>query len=232
MTTRVDVASALAVVAVCDASVALPSGTGQAALLRELEPRSRAGELFYLVADDPLRLSLALRRHDAGSAAEFQRDFESLGGTFGLAAPTGRIGVYGWDAAGTPVLAGSLDAAPGPQALTVLAPRPFDGARHVAEMAALLGTEWAWSRRVDRLGLVGCLPLALSVLAVLLQRWQWLWLAVPVLLVTWAPYLVLRRTRRYRAVERAQAAQAGGRPAYVLTVARSDQPLSGGFLRV
>lgn len=217
--------------ALCDPSVALPHGTDQDALIQTLEPLARAAQVFYLVTDDPLQCRVELLSGEE-PAPELASELEPHGGTFGLELPSGRLAVHGWTREGVPVVAETIEAASGAQALSVWARRPFDGARHAAEMAALLGGEWTYMERVNRLGLVGCLPLALVAISLMARRWHWLWVLLPLLAVSWLPYLLLQRGRRYRAAERRATEVEQARPHYAFAVTPSDRTLPGGFLRV
>ncbi|HUG54041.1 MAG TPA: hypothetical protein VMR21_10575 [Vicinamibacteria bacterium] len=87
--------------------------------------------------------------------------------------------------------------------------------------------------RVNRLGLAGCLPLALLAVTVLARKWHWLWLVLPLLAVSWVPYLVLHRGRRYRAAERQAWEVEQDRPDHVFSVMPVDGAApAGGFLRI
>jgi hypothetical protein len=229
---RIDVASELALVAVCDPSVELPSGTDQPQLLRDLEPLTGSSRVFYFVTDDPVRYRIELLAGEQPPASR-DRDFEPSGGAFGLEAPTGRIGVYGWGRDGVPVLAGSVDTTRGSHTLSILSRRPFDGARHEQDMTALLGDDWKYMKRVDRLGLVGCLPFVLLGVSLVFKQWRWLWAIVPLLVVSWLPSLILRWSPRYKALEQRANEHEQRRPHFVVSAARTDaRLLTGGFLRV
>ena len=227
---RLTVVSEMAIVALCDPSVSLPSGTDQDALLRELEPLARTGRVFYLVTDDPVRCRIELLAGEP--PAELSREFEPRGGTFGLAAPTGTLALHGWTKEGIPEAAGTAQARPGLQALSVLTRRPFDGARHDEEMTAVLGDDWKHVQRVDRLALAGCLPMLLVAFSLFTRKWHWLWILLPLLVAFWIPHLALRLTRRYRTASRRASAHEEARPHYVLCVMPADREgLPGGFLR-
>ena len=121
----------------------------------------------------------------------------------------------------------------GTQLVTVLTRRPFDGPRHVKEMRELLGAEWTYMERVNKLGLVGCLPLLLTLMLVFIGRWSWLTVAVPITLLCWLPYIVLKRGARFRAAERRSTEHERSKPHYVITLtATPEKDVSGGFLRV
>lgn len=229
---RLEVLSESAIVAFSDPSVRLPSGQDQDALVRELEPMARAGLVFYLIADDPLRCRIGLL---AGQppASELDREFEPSAGAFRLDLPGGQAAVFGWNAAGEPVMAGAAGTAAGTHMLSVLSRRPFESSRHAEDMEKLLGAEWAYMQRVNKLGLVGCLPIAITVLTVIAKQWHWLWYALPLLALSWLPYLLLSRGRRYRAAESRSAEVEKAHPHYVVSLMPTDQSgLAGGFLRI
>ena len=232
MRARIEVASEVGVVAVGDFQTALPAGLDQDGLLQQLEPLARAGKLFYLLTDDPVRYRMDLLAGESPPAS-LDREFEALGGVFRLDVPSGRVAVSGWDKAGKAGEAGGLALSPGTQLLSVLTRRPFDGARHVKDMSALLGAEWTFMQRVNKLGLVGCLPMVLTAVCILARKWDWLWYLVPLLAVSWLPYFVLKRGHRYKTAERRSLEQENARPHYVLRLTPTqDGGVSGGFLRV
>lgn len=234
MPTRIDVTpdSALLVVRDADAGPAVPTIDRAA-----LEHEASAGRLFFLAAEDPLRFLVDVYVGEA-PPPELDRDFESLGGAFRLDVPSGRLAVAG---VGSPAAPGApIDVTPGPQLLTVMGRRAFDGKRHEAEMIALLGeADWRFSKRTDTLALLGCLPLLLAIGACVaaLRKGRWITFlsyAVPILVVSWLPHLLLRWSARYRRIERAMAAHEGKKPHFILTLNASDQApgLPGGFLNV
>jgi hypothetical protein len=230
--TQIAVASEMAIVALSDPSVKLPSSTNQDVLVRKLDPMARSGKVFYLITDDPEQYLIALVAGEQSPSAH-GREFEASGGTFGLELPSGMAALHGWSREGIPTLAGTIECAPGPHVLTVLARRPFEASRHAEDMTALLGSDWTYMQRVDRLGLVGCVPLVVTAITVLTQRWHWLWFVLPFLAVPWVPYLLLRRSHRYKAAERRAWEEEQARPHFVFNVIpTAQQGLPGGFLRV
>lgn len=232
MRERIEVTTEVGVVALGDAQAVLPSGLDQDALLRELEPMAHSGSLFFLVTDDPVTYRIDLVVGEPSPPGP-DRDFEGLGGVFRLEVPSGRVALTGWDKSGQPAEASALALPPGTQLVTVLTRRPFDGPRHVKEMRELLGAEWTYMERVNKLGLVGCLPLLLTLMLVFIGRWSWLTVAVPITLLCWLPYIVLKRGARFRAAERRSTEHERSKPHYVITLtATPEKDVSGGFLRV
>ena len=216
---------------VADVGTPLPSGLDQQALLNHLEPLARAGRIFFLVDDDPVRYRIELITGEAVPTS-FAREFEPAGGAFRLEAHSGRVVVSGWDQAGQPGEAGGLTLTPGAYVVSVSKRRPFDGTRHAEDMSELLGADWKFMQRVDSLGLLGCLPMVVTALILLTQRWQWLWYTLPVLALSWMPYVVLKHSRRYRASEKRAAEFERARPHYVLALTEAQgDGVSGGFLR-
>ena len=205
MSTRIEVSSESGMVVLSDGQTDLPAGLDDEVLRPRLEPLPTG----------------------------LDRDFESLGGAFRLEAPTGRVALIGWDPQDQPREAGSVAVTPGPQRVTVFGRRPFDGKRHTEDMAALLGADARFMHVVDRLGLLGCLPLVVVAIATFAARWRWLWYLVPVLVVSWLPYLVLKRSRRYRNAEARASAAEAARPHFVIRLAATREGgTPGGFLRV
>lgn len=232
MEARIEVVSEVGVVAVGDSLTHLPAGLDQDVLLQQLEPLARSGTLFFLVTDDPVQYRIDLFAGESPPPS-LDREFEALGGAFRLEVPSGKVALTGWDKSGKAREASVLALKPGTQLLSVLTRRPFDGARHAKEMNELLGAEWDFMQTVNKLGLVGCLPLVLTAIFVLARKWHWLWYVVPLLALSWLPYVVLSRGQRYRAAERRASEQEHARAHYVLSLTPTHQDgLSGGFLRV
>jgi hypothetical protein len=218
--------------AVADSQTTLPAGLDQDVLLQQLEPLARSGDLFFLATDDPVQYRLDLFAGESPPPS-LDREFEALGGVFRLEVPSGRVALSGWDKSGKGSEAGGLALSPGTQLLSVLTRRPFDGGRHAKEMSELLGAEWEFMQTVNKLGLVGCLPLVLTAICIFAGKWHWLWYVVPLLAVSWLPYIVLKRGHRYKAAERRAFEQEHARPHYVLSLTPTQESgLSGGFLRV
>jgi len=229
---RIEVTTEVGVVALGDSQAVLPSGLDQDALLRQLEPMAHSGSLFFLVTDDPATYRIDLVVGEPSPPGP-DRDFEGLGGVFRLDVPSGRVALSGWDKSGQPADVGAIALPPGTQLVSVLTRRPFDGPRHVNEMSELLGDEWHYMDKVNKLGLVGCLPLALTAMVILARQWHWLWYVVPLLAVSWLPVLILKRGERFKAAEQRARELERARPDYVISLtATPEKGLSGGFVRV
>jgi len=231
MPTRVTVKSDRALVIVHDASLSLPSATDRGALVSALEAEARAGRLFFLIADDPVRFHLDVYASEAPPPAEIDRDFEDLTGSFLLEVPSGRLVVAGDEAATAP----PIPVAPGRHLLTVLARRPFDPQRYEEDVVALVGArQWKWIRQVDRLSYLGCLLMIATVITILSGRWRWLWYVVPILVLSWLPYVVLRRMPPYTTTRRRIAEHDSRLSDFILRLTPTTQgePLRGGFIRI
>jgi hypothetical protein len=202
---------------------------------------ARSGHLFALLSDDPLRCRVDVYAREP-VPADADRDFEPAGGAFLLLTPSRRVAAASFD----PLRSQAADtgeplAVPSERCVVQLRQRrPFDARRHEAEMRTLLGdADWAYTRRVDRLGLAGCLvavlPLAAAFVALVGRRWHGLLLyALPLVLVAWAPFWVMRATARYRAGTRRMKEHEERKPHYIVTVRPADErtQLEGGFVRV
>src|SRR5688572_19386687 len=177
MKERIEVTSEMGIVALGDPGAVLPAGLDQDALLGPMERMAHSGDLFFLVTDDPVRYRIDLVTGESPPPGP-DHDFEGLGGVFRLEAPSGQVALTGWEKSGEPAVAGTIAVTPGTQLVSVLTRRPFDGPRHVKEMSELLGPEWDYMQKVNKLGLIGCLPLLLTLVLVLIGRWSWLVVAV------------------------------------------------------
>jgi len=140
MSARIEVSSESGVVTLGDATVALPAGLEQDILLRQLEPRARSAQVFFLMTDDPVKYRIEVLANEPLPSG-LDREFESLGGAFRLEAPNERVALIGWDKSGQPREAGSVSVNPGAYLLSVFGRRPFDGKRHAEDMAKLLGAD-------------------------------------------------------------------------------------------
>jgi hypothetical protein len=203
---------------------------------RRLESLARSGKVFFLVTEDPVRYRIDVYAGEHPPEV-LNREFESLGGTFLLEAPTGRVVVSGCD----PPLAlpadsfTPLDVGVGKYLLTAMGRRPFNAALYAEDMSQVAGPgDWKFVQLVDRLGILGCLPLVVTIMCAIVTKWRWLlWCLLPVLAISWLPYLVLKSTRRYKTVQALAADRERARPHYILTLMPTDQEgLAGGFVRV
>ena len=226
------VSSESGIVVLGPATTSLPAGLDQEALLRVLEPLARSGQIFYLVTDDPVRYRIDVLVNEA-LPSELGRELEPLGGAFRLEGASGRVALIGWDKSGEPGEAGSVAVSPGVYLLTVFGRRPFDSKRYTEETTARLGADAKFMQRVDRLGLIGCLPMVLVAISILLARWRWLWYLVPLLAVSWLPHVVLKLGGRYRRAEKVMSDAEKARPHYVISLEPTQQEgLRGGYVRV
>ncbi|HEY6555429.1 MAG TPA: hypothetical protein VI669_18880 [Vicinamibacteria bacterium] len=236
MPTRIDALPDSALLLVHDSAFALPVVEG--ANRQVLEADAEAGRLFFLATEDPIRFRVHVYVGEA-PPAELESEFEPLGGSFLLEAPTGLLTVV----APNPTVksaAPSISVPRGPHILTVMGRRPFDGRRHGAEMVTLLGeADWRFSQRTNWLGLLGCLPLLLALGSLLFAirhgRWRgFLLYALPLALLAWVPHLLLRRSSRYQRIERLMREHEAAKPLFILSLVPTERVsgLRGGFLNV
>lgn len=228
---RVEVSSGWGVVIVRDACVELPAADDQDALIDRLRPLATAGKVFFLAADDPVRFRIDVYV-DERPTAHAGREFEPVGGSFLLHAPTGHLVVSDSE----PAAAGSaLMVRPGRYLLTLMGRRSFSGARHAESMIAVMGkSDWTFTQRVDRSGLLGCLPIAIALVCAVVPRLRWLlWYVLPLLVVSWLPYVVLRNTGRYKNAQRLASDHENAMPHYIVVLMPTSQEgLEGGFVRL
>jgi hypothetical protein len=121
---------------------------------------------------------------------------------------------------------------PGAHLVSVLKRRPFDKARDEADRRERLGADGQFVQMVDNSGSLGCLPIVAIAAALLMQRWHWLWYALPALALSFMPYAVLKRSHRYRAAGERASEVARALPHYVVTFTGTQgDGIPGGFLR-
>jgi hypothetical protein len=236
MPTRIDAMSDSTLLLIHDSAFAPP--VVDDANRQVLERNAAEGKLFFLAAEDPIRFRVDIYAGEA-PPAELEGEFEPLGGSFLLEAPSGLLTVV----EPNPISqdpAQSLVVPRGAHVLTVMGRRPFDGRRHEAEMVALLGeADWRFSHRTNWLALLGCFPLLLAMGSLLFAirhgRWHgFLVYVLPLALLAWIPHLLLRRSSRYRRVERLMREHEAAKPLFVLNLVRTERVsgLRGGFLNV
>jgi hypothetical protein len=202
-----------------------------------LERDAAAANLFFLsTPDDPIEFRVDLHVEES-PPAERHDDFQALGGTFRLDLPSGQLVAVACDDEDKQE-EHRLEVPPGTYALTAMGRRVFDGRRHEREMIALVGEEdWRHSQRVDRLGLLGCLPMLLGLLGLVFAiRGRFdvlLYVALPSA-VLWLPFFLLRRTKRYRGIEARMNQHEAQKPFHILRLVRAERVdgLAGGFLEI
>jgi hypothetical protein len=237
MPARIVAAPDSGLLVVHDAAVTLPAvdQDGIAALERD----AVAGKLFFLASEDPIRFRVDVYIGET-PPPELDDNFQALGGSFLLDLPSGRLVVRGLPSA--PASSGDVPIVlpNGAYVLTVMGRRAFDGRRHEREIVALVGdADWRFFKRTTWLGLLGCLPtiLALGSLFFAIQRGHWRFfvlVALPLFVLAWAPYVFLRNSGRYRAMQRRMNEHEAEKPGFVIKLAATERTtaLSGGFVKV
>jgi hypothetical protein len=233
MPVRIDVTPGSGLLVVHDAALSLPPADRDKT--DALERDAAAGKLFFLAAEDPIRFRADLYTEEA-LPPELQHDFQPLGGSFLLDLPSGRLLVagYGSKAEGT-----SIAVPGGPHVLTLMERRPFDGSRHEKEMVALVGeADYRFSKRTTWLALLGCIPtiLALGMLFLAIPRRQWslFYIALPLVVLAWAPHALLRNSKRYHRIQRLMSEHEAAKPHFILKLVPTERTsgLSGGFVNI
>jgi hypothetical protein len=230
MRTRIEVASEAGIVTVGDSQTALPAGLDPNAFSGiSSRWRDRVGSSFsWPMTRSSIESSCVRRRLRQRASPASSSRWRRLSAR----RAERKVAVSGWDEAGHASEAGALAVSPGPHLLSALARRPFDGARHAEDMSELLGAEWKFMQTVDRLGLVGCLPLAVTAICVMASRWHWLWYVLPVLAVSYLPYIVMKRSRRTgRPSSGPRSSNRRSLTTSSVLTETQDRGVAGGFLR-
>lgn len=237
MPTRIDASPDSALLVVHDAGMALPAITRDK--MAPLERDALAGKVFYLASEDPIRFRVDVYVGEP-LPSELDQDFQPLRGSFMLDLPSGRLVVAGYDSTRAPAAETAIAAPRGAYLLTLMERRPFDGRRHEAEMVALVGdADWKFSTLTTRLAFLGCLPIFVAlgslILAFRSRDWRgFLYFALPLAVLTWAPHVLLRNSRRYREIQRRMNEYEAVKPHFILRLTPTERTsgLSGGFVNV
>lgn len=204
-----------------------------------LERDALAGKVFFLASEDPMRFRVDVYI-DETPPPELHQDFEPLGGSFLLDLPSGQLVVAGYNSPDATVGGLPIAMPNGAYVLTLMGRRPFDGRRHEQEMVALLGdADWSFSKRTNWLSFLGCIPTILVLGGVVLafRQGQWrgfVYFALPLFLLAWAPHVILRNSKRYQRIQRLMKEHEAAKPHFVLRLAPTERMtgLSGGFVNV
>jgi hypothetical protein len=207
--------------------------------MEALERDAVAGKVFYLASEDPMRFRVDVYIAET-QPPELQQDFQALGGSFLLDLPSGRLVVAGYNSNDATASVTPIAVPDGAYVLTMMGRRAFDGRRHEQEMIALVGdADWRFSKRTNWLSFLGCLPtvLALGTLFFAFREGQWrgfFYFALPLLVLAWAPHVILRNSKRYQRIERLMKEHEAAKPHFILKLALTERTseLAGGFVNV
>ena len=202
--------------------------------LAALKALARPGQLFFIDGEDPIDMPLAIF---AGEPIpdDLARDFEPHGGGFLLEVPSGRVVVSGYEAwlSGDGDRSTTVAVAPGSYLVVAHSREPVEGKRFTEGLERAVGArDLAYHTRVSWLGLLGCLPLIVLGFSLLGQRWRMAGYIGLVVILSWLPYVILSRTRRFREIDARLEAHNKALPVYLLElrpVAR-DPSLAGGWI--
>ena len=218
-----------------DATVPAPSHDGTPGAIRDrMKPLAREGRIFFIDGADPIDMRVDLLIGESISP-ELAWLFEQDGGAFLLHVPSGSLrltGVEAW-AAGRGREPDTFAVPPGAYALVVHRRTTPDPATYHGALARHVGAaDLAFHTRVNRLALLGCLPLALTALALLARRWRVALVLAGIALLASAPWALLSRSRRYREAERRYEAYHAELPAFILELrpVESTASLVGGYV--
>lgn len=200
----------------------------------ELRAVAKEGRLFFLDRQDPVARLVVEVTSDDLDGIEGYRLFESLGGNFLLQLPSGGLIVSGLEAwcdgqGGDP----SLTLEPGPYVVVVYSRENFDPAVYDEEMAGLVGrNQWVFLGNVDKLCFLGCLPTVVALVVVAVASLQLGAYFAGAAVLLWAPFVLGRWSKRYKATAARIAAYEKQLPDFILQLRRVDgvEGLSGGFV--
>jgi hypothetical protein len=225
-----------ALVVVRDSDLSAPprvAGKGDRPLAR-LKELARAGQLFFVDGEDPIDMELAVFA-SGPPPADLALDFEPQGGGFLLDVPSGRVVISGYEAwlAGAAELQTTVSVPPGSYLVVAHGRGEIDPKRYAAAVERAVGKkDLAYHTRVAWLGLLGCLPLIVLGFSLLAQRWRMAGYVALAVVISWLPFVVLSRTRRYREIGAKLEAHSRALPVYLLELrpVTRDPSLAGGWI--
>lgn len=220
-----------------DASLRLPARDVGPDYRDPLKRLARDGNLFFIDQLEATNTEIEILVDQPLSEA-FAERYEPVGGNFRLELPTGCLVVssYGAWLSGQNSAPEAISVAPGSYSLVVFSPRAIDPEMFGKRIRELVGdTEWNHYLRVENFSTVGCISIAIAAGALFIPvvRAYWRYVVITAAAL-WLPYLILSRTRRYRAIEsRRKALEESFRlPTYVLQLhpLMNPQGLIGGYI--
>jgi hypothetical protein len=149
-----------------------------------------------------------------------------MGGSFRLSVPSGRLAITG---------APPIDVTPGHYSLSVLGTVEVGPAFAGEEKEVLGERDWRWRRRAGWIGMIGCLPFLASWAVLVIYRFSIVSLiAVCIGLLALVPHMLIRRTKRYREIERRMREHEASFPHFAIEMKWivSPEGLAGGHLVV
>lgn len=226
MRERVDIEATSALAVLSDAALELaPPDLASRGFRPYFVELARQGQLFFLDGEDERLFKLLIAVDEDVSDLPGHR-FARLSGSFVLPVPSGELHVSDGgarDGGGARVLA----IPPGDYAVSILGldtAAGLDGEAFDAEQISAVGArDWRYHQRVDWLAPLGCLPLVVAGVVILIYRWSFVSLVAGLvgvlgLLPRWA----LKRTGRYRAIQKRLRDLEASQPHFALELRRVD----------
>jgi len=200
-----------------------------------LKAIARAGNLFFIDREDPFRMSVQVVAGEEPPPGFPTELYRTVGGNYLLNLPSGALKVQGLDSwiAGKPESTEPIQLEPGAYSVEALELESHDLTEYEGYMSKLVGSDnWAFRGRVDRLYLLGCLPTAIALVLAIFSTLTLGLYAGLTAAVLWLPYLILTRSRRYRAIDEKVSTTECGLPLFLLHLRKLRDPegIIGGYI--
>ena len=207
-------------------------GRESRAHLKEL---ARNGDVFFVDREDPIKMSVQVVADDKSYREVPTELYRTIAGNYLLNVPSGSLEVEGLGSwiGGNPVADGPIRLEAGAYSVEALEFEDHDLSEYEAYMSKLVGEDnWAFRNRVDLVYFLGCLPTVIAVAIAFLFTWKFGLYTLPAVVVLWLPYIVLKRSKRYRSVEKIVSETERGWPQFILRLRKleSAQGAIGGYI--
>ena len=202
-----------------------------------LKEQAKRGEIFYIQSEGEETVRYRLRvLVEEETAESIHKLYDDTGGSFRMDVPSGELVLCGLgeDAMNSNVQP-AMQIAPGDYLLNAMTLRTFDLAEFKRRRTELLGPSDAdYARKVDNVGMYGCLATLLLGVSLLIPYTRRYWaVTIPVLLAPWLFHMVLRVLPRYRRIQKKDDEFNKQLSHFIIRLKRSAsaQELSGGWIR-
>jgi len=184
-----------------------------------LRRTAQQANVFFIDAEEHIKYRIELIV-DTDLPSHLREELEPRFGSFHLRVPTGRIHLAAVPVGQAQV---TMSVPAGQYLVTPYARRQFEPRGDEAALQQQVGIpEVRYRNAIDRLGLVGCLGLALLAGVVALPVTRHLWaIATPLLGCPWLVYLLLTKQSRYRRIDENISAREASLPHFALVLRRS-----------
>lgn len=196
---------------------------------------AKAGNLFFIDREDPFKMTVQVVVGEEPPGEVPTELYRTVAGNYLLDLPDGALEVQGLDSwiAGDSESPITIQLEPGAYSVEALEREDHDLTEYEKYMSKLVGSDnWAFRNRVDRLYLFGCLPTVIAIAMAIFATWKLGLYAALTAVVLWLPYLILTRSKRYKAIAEKVSSTEGRLPLFILRLRklRDSEGIIGGYI--